>query len=64
MGEVRRAISVIKKRSGDHESTIREMSISSRGIKLGAPLRAFSGVLRGVPTYPGDPGSFSGDAPL
>jgi circadian clock protein KaiC len=64
MGEVRRAISVIKKRSGDHESTIREMSISSRGIKLGAPLSAFSGVLRGVPTYLGDPGSFSGDAPL
>jgi len=49
-GHVRRAISVIKKRAGQHETTIRELRIGSRGITLGAPLDAFHGVLRGVPT--------------
>jgi circadian clock protein KaiC len=54
MGHVRRAISVIKKRAGDHESTIREFTIGPGGIRLGPPLHAFDGVLRGVPTYSGD----------
>jgi len=49
-GSVRRAISVIKKRTGDHESTIREFRISQRGLALGEPLDGFQGVLRGVPT--------------
>lgn len=53
-GEVRRAISVIKKRSGHHESTIREFRIGAGGLMLGPPLDAFQGVLRGVPTYAGD----------
>jgi len=53
LGEVRRAISVIKKRSGAHESTIREYDISSRGLTIGEPLSEFQGVLRGVPTYVG-----------
>ena len=48
-GRVRRAISVIKKRTGAHEDTIREFTISSRGLSLGAPLDRFQGVLRGVP---------------
>jgi circadian clock protein KaiC len=52
-GQVRRAISVIKKRTGAHENTIRELSISSRGLALGEPLERFHGVLRGVPTYTG-----------
>ena len=48
-GRVRRAISVIKKRTGAHEDTIREYQISSKGITLGEPLMGFQGVLRGVP---------------
>jgi circadian clock protein KaiC len=53
LGRVRRAISVMKKRTGAHEDTIREFRISERGIVLGEPLRDFQGVLRGVPTYVG-----------
>jgi circadian clock protein KaiC len=54
-GRVRRAISVIKKRTGCHEDTIREMKITSRGLELGEPLEEFHGVLRGVPTCVGKP---------
>ncbi|MFC7608538.1 ATPase domain-containing protein [Teichococcus aestuarii] len=54
VGNVRRAISVIKKRTGAHENTIREYQISRGGIGLGEPLRDFQGVLRGVPTFTGD----------
>ena len=50
-GRVRRAISVIKKRTGWHEDTIREMEITNRGLVLGQPLNEFHGVLRGVPTH-------------
>ena len=50
---VRRAMSVIKKRTGFHEDTIREFKISNRGLSLGSPLTGFHGVLRGVPTYRG-----------
>jgi circadian clock protein KaiC len=53
MGHVRRAISVIKKRMGPHEDTIRELRIDSRGLSVGPPLEEFQGVLRGVPTYVG-----------
>jgi circadian clock protein KaiC len=53
LGKVRRAISIIKKRTGNHESTIREYRISSRGMTIGQPLESFQGVLRGVPTYMG-----------
>ena len=53
-GRVRRAISVIKKRSGLHESTIREYRIGSNGLTFGEPLESFHGVLRGVPTYSGE----------
>ncbi|HEV7396929.1 MAG TPA: ATPase domain-containing protein [Pyrinomonadaceae bacterium] len=53
-GAVRRALSVVKKRTGAHESTIREMKITSDGIRFGAPLREFRGVLTGVPTYDGN----------
>jgi circadian clock protein KaiC len=52
-GNVRRAISVIKKRTGSHESTIREYRIDGRGLTIGAPLSEFQGVLRGVPVYNG-----------
>jgi circadian clock protein KaiC len=52
-GRVRRAISVIKKRTGPHEDTIRELKISGSGLMLGQPLQEFQGVLRGVPTFVG-----------
>jgi circadian clock protein KaiC len=52
-GRVRRAISVIKKRGGAHENTIREFTITSKGIEVGEPLEQFQGVLRGVPTFVG-----------
>ena len=48
-GRVRRAISVIKKRTSAHEDTIREYQIGNEGIALGEPLMGFQGVLRGVP---------------
>jgi circadian clock protein KaiC len=53
-GRVRRAISVVKKRMGDHENTIREYQIGSRGITLGQPLTEFQGILRGVPVLLGE----------
>jgi circadian clock protein KaiC len=58
LGRVRRAISVIKKRTGAHEDTIREYVIDGRGVTLGQPLAGFQGVLRGVPELIG------GGAPL
>jgi circadian clock protein KaiC len=53
-GSVRRAISIIKKRTGSHEATIREYRIDNRGLTIGEPLTSFHGVLRGVPTYSGN----------
>jgi circadian clock protein KaiC len=55
-GRVRRAISVIKKRTSAHEDTIREYQINHRGITLGDPLMGFQGVLRGVPELVEDAG--------
>ncbi|MBD9389083.1 AAA family ATPase [Agrobacterium sp. AGB01] len=54
LGKVRRAVSVIKKRTGPHEDTIREFKISGSGLTLGEPLSAFQGILRGVPNFVGD----------
>jgi circadian clock protein KaiC len=54
IGQVRRAISVLKKRTGRHENTIRELSIGVSGITIGPPLDKFHGVLRGVPQYVGN----------
>lgn len=53
MGEVRQAVSVLKKRTGKHERTIRELTLSENGIKIGQPLKDFQGVLTGSPTYRG-----------
>ncbi|GGI18925.1 ATPase domain-containing protein [Bradyrhizobium guangdongense] len=52
-GTVRRALSVVKKRSGNHEHTIREFRLTGAGIKLGPPLRDFSGIFSGTPRYTG-----------
>jgi circadian clock protein KaiC len=54
LGMVRRAMSIIKKRTGAHESTIREYRIDGRGLTIGDPLDEFQGVLRGVPVYIGE----------
>lgn len=54
LGKVRRAISVVKKRTGRHEETIREFRITNTGLTLGGPLSGFQGVLRGVPTFVGE----------
>jgi circadian clock protein KaiC len=62
-GQVRRAVSVLKKRTGTHENTIREFSIEQTGLKLGPPLDKFQGVLRGVPSYVGARTPMMEDAP-
>lgn len=64
MGEVRQAISVVKKRRSGHERTIRELHLGSTGITVGVPLRDFQGVLTGVPRYRGAEGPLirKGDA--
>lgn len=56
LGKVRRAVSVIKKRTGAHEDTIREYRIGDNGLSLGKPLDSFQGILRGVPTFVGATG--------
>lgn len=50
-GRLHRAISVVKKRSGVHEDTLRELRMSSDGIWVGEPLTNFQGVLSGMPTF-------------
>jgi hypothetical protein len=50
---VRQAISVVKKRSSDHERTIRECRVQKGGLFVGEPLRDFQGVLTGVPRFTG-----------
>lgn len=57
-GAVHRAVSVIKKRTGPHEDTIRELSITSKGLRVGKPLTQFHGVLTGIPTFRGAKGMF------
>ncbi|MGJ4916861.1 ATPase domain-containing protein [Bradyrhizobium sp. HKCCYLRH2060] len=52
-GAVRRALSVVKKRSGHHEHSIREFRLSSAGISLGPPLKNFSGIFSGNPRFTG-----------
>jgi len=54
-GRIRKAISVLKKRSGAHEDTLRELMVGSAGIRVGGPLVQFTGVLTGVPSYVGEP---------
>jgi circadian clock protein KaiC len=53
-GSVHRAISVVKKRTGAHETTIRELQIGPDRLRVGAALTHFQGVLTGVPTFTGD----------
>ena len=52
-GRIRKAISVVKKRMGLHEDTIRELKMSPAGIRVGIPLANFHGVLTGTPVFQG-----------
>jgi circadian clock protein KaiC len=52
-GEIRQAISVMKKRGGRHERSIRDFSLESDGIQVGQPLKGFRGILTGVPVETG-----------
>lgn len=52
-GRVRRAISIVKKRSGAHEDAIREFRLTADGVKVGPPLTEFQGILSGIPNYRG-----------
>jgi circadian clock protein KaiC len=58
-GEVRKAISVAKKRGGSHENTIRELTIDAHGLRVGDPLVEYHGVLTGIPAFlrMGSPGA-------
>lgn len=53
-GRIRKAISVLKNRAGQHEDAIREFRIDAEGVRVGEPLVAFRGVLTGTPEYTGD----------
>jgi circadian clock protein KaiC len=53
-GEIHRAISVLKKRTGAHETAIRELKIDATGIRVGPKLEGFRGVLTGTPTFEGN----------
>jgi len=61
VGRIRRAISVIKKRAGPHETAVREFRIVPGGLHVGEPLSQFQGVLRGVPTYVGQGAALMAD---
>jgi circadian clock protein KaiC len=52
-GNVRRAISVIKSRTTQHAQTIHELQLGEGGVRIGAPLAGFEGVLTGIPNYRG-----------
>jgi circadian clock protein KaiC len=53
-GEIKQALTVIKKRSGYHEKTIRELKLEAgKGIRVGPPLKEFQGVLTGIPVFRG-----------
>jgi circadian clock protein KaiC len=60
-GQVRKAISIVKKRGGGHESTIRELKVGPQGVQCGIPLTEFHGILTGVPNYQGAPTPLLGE---
>jgi circadian clock protein KaiC len=60
-GEVRQAISVMKKRGSRHERTIREFTMSDGRIAVGNALRNFRGVLTGVPVFESAPAGGAGE---
>lgn len=60
-GQLRRAISVLKKRTGGHEASIREYRVDKHGIRVGEPLTNFSGILTGVPKFAASSGALLDD---
>jgi circadian clock protein KaiC len=60
-GTVRQAISIVKNRSRDHERSIREFEVGKKGIRIGAPLTKFQGVLTGNPEFSGESGTLIRD---
>lgn len=50
-GRIHKAVSVVKKRSGHHETAIRSLEMDSGGLRIGAPLSNYRGVLSGIPTF-------------
>jgi circadian clock protein KaiC len=58
-GEIKQAISVVKKRSGSHERTIRELVFGAGEVRVGHPLQEFEGVLTGVPKFLGKRGALA-----
>jgi circadian clock protein KaiC len=60
-GEVRRALSVMKKRTSTHEATIRELRLGPDRLYVGQAQSDFQGVLTGVPQYIGRPDAFGND---
>jgi circadian clock protein KaiC len=59
-GEIKQAVSVFKKRTGEHERTLRELSISATGVAVGESLKEFRGVMTGVPQFEGKAPMLSG----
>jgi circadian clock protein KaiC len=62
-GRVRKAISVLKKRTSAHEDTIRELTLGQGGVRVGPPLARFRGVMTGVPIFDGEHTELAGDPP-
>lgn len=60
-GGIRKAISVLKKRIGRHEHTLRELRVDQQGIRVGEVLENFEGVLTGVPRFKGSSEAMLGD---
>jgi circadian clock protein KaiC len=59
-GSIKKALSVVKKRVGGHETTIRELVTVHGRIEVGEPLQEFQGILKGVPTYVGNASAILG----
>ena len=53
-GEIRQAVSMVKRRAGAHQRSIREYRMTSQGLVVGRPLREFRGILSGIPEYQPD----------
>ena len=64
MGEVRQAISIVKKRAGEHEKSIRPLTMKGGQLQIGPPLQEFRGILTGVPVFDSSSTQARGGDPL